>query len=40
MVNKIEQDHGRFKQIVRGKIRHDLRRFIAKSDMIGKEGQR
>jgi len=25
MVNKIEQDHQRFRQIVRGKIRKDLR---------------
>jgi uncharacterized protein len=40
MINKIEQDHGRFKQIVRGKIRKDLRKFIAKNDMIGKEGER
>ena len=40
MVNKIEQDHQRFRQIVRGKIRRDLRRFIAKGELIGKEGQR
>jgi uncharacterized protein len=40
MVNKIEQDHQRFRQIVRGKIRRDLRRFIAKGELIGKEGKR
>lgn len=40
MVSKIEQDHQRFKQIVRGKLRRDLRRFIAKGELIGKEGQR
>src|SRR5262245_30428457 len=40
MVSKIEQDHQRFRQIVRGKLRRDLRRFIAKGELIGKEGQR
>ena len=40
MVSKIEQDHQRFRQIVRGKIRRDLRRFIAKGELIGKEGRR
>lgn len=40
MVNKIEQDHQRFRQIVRGKIRKDLRRFIAKNDFIAREGKR
>lgn len=40
MVNKIEQDHQRFRQIIRGKIRRDLRRFIAKGDFLGQEGGR
>jgi uncharacterized sporulation protein YeaH/YhbH (DUF444 family) len=40
MVSKIEQDHQRFRQIVRGKLRRDLRRFIAKGELIGKEGRR
>lgn len=40
MVNKIEQDHHRFRQIVRGKIRKDLRRFISRGEFIGKEGDR
>ena len=40
MVNKIEQDHQRFRQIVRGKIRKDLKRFISRGDFIGKEGDR
>ena len=38
MVNKIEQDHQRFRQIVRGKIRRDLKRFLSRGDMIGQEG--
>ncbi|MBC7834073.1 MAG: DUF444 family protein [Phycisphaerales bacterium] len=40
MVSKIEQDHQRFRQIVRGKLRKDLRRFISRGELIGKEGQR
>ena len=38
MINKIEQDHQRFRQIVRGRIRRDLRRFISRGEMIGQEG--
>ncbi len=38
MVNKIEQDHQRFRQIVRGKIRKDLRRFISRGELIAREG--
>lgn len=40
MVNKIEQDHSRFRQIVKGRIRKDLRKFIARGEMIGQEGGR
>jgi uncharacterized sporulation protein YeaH/YhbH (DUF444 family) len=40
MVSKIEQDHQRFRQIVRGTIRKDLRRFISKGELIGREGKR
>ncbi len=40
MVNKIEQDHQRFRQIVRGKIRKDLRRFISRGDILAREGRR
>jgi uncharacterized protein len=39
MINSIEQDHQRFRQIVRGKIRKDLRKFISRGDLIGKEGK-
>ena len=38
MVNKIEQDHQRFRQIVRGKIRKDLRKFLSRGELIGREG--
>ena len=40
MISRIEQDHGRFRQIVKGTIRKDLRRFIARDEMIGQEGGR
>lgn len=40
MVNTIEQDHGRFRQIVKGKLRKDLKRFIARGEMIGREGKK
>ncbi len=36
---KIEQDYNRFKQIVRGKIRKELRKFITKGELIGKQGK-
>ena len=40
MVNKIEQDHQRFRQIVRGRIRKDLRRFLSRGELLGREGKR
>lgn len=40
MVNKIEQDYQRFRQIVRGKIRKDLRKFLSKGDLLAREGKR
>jgi hypothetical protein len=40
MVNKIEQDHQRFRQIVRGKIRKELRRFISRGDIVAREGKK
>lgn len=40
MISKIEQDHQRFRQIIRGKIRRDLRKFLSRGELIGKEGRR
>ncbi len=40
MINKIEQDHQRFRQIIRGKIRKDLRKFLSRGELIGREGRR
>ncbi len=39
MVLRIEKDHQRFRQIVKGKIRKDLRRFLTRGEFIGKEGR-
>lgn len=38
MVRKIERDQGRFRQIVRGKIKSDLKKYITHGEMIGKTG--
>jgi hypothetical protein len=40
MVLKIEQDHGRFKQIVRGRVKKELRKFISQGELIGKQGEK
>lgn len=40
MVSRIDQDYQRFRQIVKGKIREDLRKFISRGELLGKEGKR
>ncbi len=37
-LNKIKQDHRRFKQIVRGKIKRNLRKYMSQGEITGKEG--
>src|SRR5436309_14465125 len=39
MVLNIEQDYLRFRQIVRGKIKQDLKKYISQGELIGKKGQ-
>ncbi len=39
MVLRISKDHQRFRQIVKGKIRKDLRKFLTRGELIGKEGK-
>ncbi|QDU59977.1 hypothetical protein Pan216_08140 [Planctomycetes bacterium Pan216] len=39
MVQKIERDVARFKEIVRGRIRQDLRKYLSHGEMIGKRGR-
>jgi uncharacterized sporulation protein YeaH/YhbH (DUF444 family) len=36
---KIDQDHSRFRQIVRGKIRKNLKKYISQGELIGKQGK-
>ena len=36
---KIDQDHSRFRNIVRGKIRQNLRGYISQGEMIGRKGK-
>lgn len=40
MALKIEKDHQRFRQIVKGKIRDDLRKFLTRGELLGREGQK
>lgn len=40
MALKISQDHQRFRQIVKGRIRRDLKRFLSRGELIGREGKR
>ncbi|MBI4951122.1 MAG: DUF444 family protein [Myxococcales bacterium] len=39
MALKIDQDHARFRHIVRGRIRKNLRKFISKGELIGRKGK-
>lgn len=36
---KIDIDHNRFKQIVKGRLRKDLKRYMSQGEMIGKKGK-
>ena len=36
---KIDQDHSRFRNIVRGRIRQNLRKYISSGEMIGRKGK-
>ena len=39
MYDRIERDHNRFKQITRGKIRENLRKYVTQGEMIGRKGR-
>ncbi len=39
MARKIEQDHQRFRQIVRGRIKKELRKYVTRGEMIGRKGK-
>ncbi|MGH7491565.1 MAG: DUF444 family protein [bacterium] len=39
MVKRIEKDRSRFRQILRGQIKKELRKYITRGEMIGKKGK-
>jgi hypothetical protein len=39
MALKIKQDHARFRDIVRGRIKRNLKKYVQKGEMIGKKGK-
>jgi uncharacterized sporulation protein YeaH/YhbH (DUF444 family) len=39
MAQKIDADHARFRHIVRGKIKENLKRYITKGEILGKKGK-
>ncbi|MEO6950233.1 MAG: DUF444 family protein [Polyangia bacterium] len=39
MSQRIDQDHRRFREIVRGKIKQNLRKYISQGEMIGRKGK-
>jgi hypothetical protein len=40
MALRIAKDHQRFRRIVKGRIRKDLRKFLTRGELLGKEGNR
>ncbi|MEK6799025.1 MAG: DUF444 family protein, partial [Planctomycetota bacterium] len=40
MALQIDKDHQRFRKIVKGKIRDDLRKFLTRSELLGREGKK
>ncbi|ACY17145.1 DUF444 family protein [Haliangium ochraceum] len=39
MSQKIDLDHRRFREIIRGRIKHNLRKYISQGEMIGRKGK-
>ena len=40
MPKKIDEDQNRFRKIVRGKIKHELRKYVSKGEMIARKGEK
>ncbi len=38
-MRKIDQDHTRFRDIVRGRIKHDLKKYVTSGEMLGRQGK-
>jgi uncharacterized sporulation protein YeaH/YhbH (DUF444 family) len=39
VTQKIDKDHSRFRKIVRGKIKENLRKYISNGDLVGRQGK-
>lgn len=39
MIDNIRRDHSRFRQIVKGKIKQDLKKYVTHGEMIGRKGK-
>ncbi len=39
MIESINQDHARFRSIVKGKIKQDLKKYVTNGEMIGRKGK-
>lgn len=39
MIYNIKRDHSRFRQIVKGKIKQDLKKYVTNGEMIGRKGK-
>jgi uncharacterized sporulation protein YeaH/YhbH (DUF444 family) len=40
MFLQVDKDHERFRQIVKGRIRKDLRKFLTRDELLGREGKK
>ena len=40
MTLKIENDLNRFRQIVKGRVRKDLKRYMTSGELVGKQGDK
>ncbi len=38
MVLRIDRDHNRFKDIVKGRIKQDFRKYLTREELIGRKG--
>src|SRR5512135_2247777 len=39
MANRIERDSGRYREIIKGQVRKELKKFISHSELLGKKGK-
>ncbi|NDD04333.1 MAG: DUF444 family protein, partial [Proteobacteria bacterium] len=39
MITGIKRDHQRFKQIVKGKIKQNLKKYITQGEIVGRQGK-